>query len=183
MNTYARVTPKPKPAPKVKATRPRKQKTNRQKLINQLSDLCRQITTWRDGCTCVLSSVDGGRCNEVSQWGHVIPQGGSGYLRHSLSNSFRQCGSHNKIHDKINPLIYLNWYRKKFGNRAFDMLEQASMITYHRFTIPDLWEMRDNLQDLYEKRFEMNGATLEQLVEAGYYGEIIAEAWRKDGRI
>lgn len=63
------------------------------------------------------------------------------------------------------------------------MLEKASLVTFHKFTIPELWEMRDNLQALYERRFQMNGATLEQLVEAGYYGEIIQEAWRKDGRI
>ena len=191
MNTYHRpITPKPKPAPlpkkgkkPIKASgKTRKQKTNRQKLVSQISNLCRKITKWRDGCICVLSEVDGSRCNEVSQWGHVVAQGASGFLKHSLSNSFRQCGSHNTIHNH-NSLIYNNWYRHKFGNRAIDMLEKASYITYYKFTIPELWEMRDNLQSLYEKRFEMNGATLEKLIEAGYYGEIIQEAWRKDGRI
>lgn len=180
LNTYPRQ--KPKPAQKVKVKR-KKQKTNRQKLLNELSNLCREITIWRDGCTCVLSNVDGGRCNSVSQWGHVIPQGGSGYLRHSLSNSFRQCASHNLIHDKINPLIYLNWYRRKFGNKALDMLETESLKPHHKITIPELWQMRDNLRHLLDMRHAINGATIEQLVEAGYYGDIIREAWVKEGRI
>ncbi len=179
LNTLPR--PKPKPAPRVKG-RKRKAKTNRQKIVIEISNLCRAITTWRDGCICVLSGVDGARCNEVSQWGHVVAQGGSGYLKHNLSNSFRQCGSHNKIHND-NPLIYTNWYRRTFGNRASDMLEEASKKTYHKFAVPELREMRDMLYELYDNRFAMNGATLEELVAAGYYGDIIREAWLKDGRI
>lgn len=172
---------KPKPAKTAKG-KPRKQKTNRQKLMAELSDLCRKITTWRDGCTCVLVDVDGGRCNNVSQWGHVIAQGGSGFLKHSLSNSFRQCGSHNKIHNN-NPAIYLNWYRHKFGNLAFDLLTEASKKTYHKFAVPELWETRDFYRTIYDQRFVMNGASLAELIEAGYYGDIIREAWVKEGRI
>jgi len=171
----------PKPT---KADRPKKRKvkTNRQKLILEISNLCREITIWRDGCTCVLSGVDGGRCNDVSQWGHVIPQGASGYLKHNLSNSFRQCGSHNKLHTN-NQLIYLNWYRHKFGNLAFDMLTEASKKTYHKFIVPDLWTMRDELKRLIESEYLMNGTDLAGLVFEGYYGSIIREAWIKEGRI
>lgn len=180
---------KPKPAPRekkkpkpIRSTQKGKpKKTNRQKLVIEISNLCREITKWRDGCVCVLSGVDG-RCNNVSQWGHVVAQGGSGYLRHNLSNSFRQCGSHNTIHN-YNATIYLNWYRHKFGNKALDMLESASMVTYHKFSMADLEEMRTNLQNLYALRHEMNGATLPQLVNAGFYGDIIKEAWIKDGKI
>lgn len=174
--------PKPKPT-KAEKPKARKKKTNRQKLIIELSNLMRELTTWRDGCICVLSEVDGGRCSEVSQWGHVIPQGGSGYLKHSLSNSFRQCSSHNKIHDKINPLLYINWYRHKFGSLATDMLDEASKKTYHIFSIQDLIDMRDNLKQLIENRYSMNGASLAELVDAGYYGEIIREAWIKEAKI
>ena len=171
----------PKPT---KADRPKKKKvkTNRQKLILEISDLCRKLTTWRDGCICVLCEVDGGRCNDVSQWGHVIPQGASGYLKHNLSNSFRQCGSHNIIH-KTNQAIYLNWYRRKFGNLAFEMLTEASKKTCHKFTTPDLWEMRDELKDLVGKTYLMAGAGIADLVYQGYYGSIIREAWIKEGRI
>ena len=171
----------PKPT---KADKPKKKKvkTNRQKLILEISDLCRKLTTWRDGCICVLCEVDGGRCNDVSQWGHVIPQGASGYLKHNLSNSFRQCGSHNIIH-KTNQAIYLNWYRRKFGNLAFEMLTEASKKTYHKFTTPDLWEMRDELKELVGKTYLMAGAGIADLVYQGYYGSIIREAWIKDGKV
>ena len=171
----------PKPT---KKDRPKKKKvkTNRQKLILEISDLCRKITTWRDGCTCVLCEVDGGRCNDVSQWGHVIPQGASGYLKHNLSNSFRQCGSHNTIH-KTNQAIYLNWYEHKFGKRAFDMLTEASKKTYHKFTTPDLWEMRDEMKRLIDSEHLMLGTDIAGLVFEGYYGSIIREAWIKEGRI
>ena len=172
---------KPKPT---KKDRPRKKKvkTNRQKLILEISDLCRKLTTWRDGCICVLCEVDGGRCNDVSQWGHVIPQGASGYLKHNLSNSFRQCGSHNKIHTN-NQAIYLNWYRRKFGNLAFEMLTEASKKTYHKFTVPDLWQMRDELKKLVDNTYLMAGTDIAGLVFEGYYGSIIREAWIKEGRI
>ena len=126
--------------------------------------------------------MDGVRCNDVSQWGHVIPQGASGYLKHNLSNSFRQCGSHNKIHTN-NQAIYLNWYRRKFGNLAFEMLTEASKKTYHKFTTPDLWEMRDELKKLVGKTYLMAGAGIADLVYQGYYGSIIREAWIKEGRI
>ena len=177
------MTPKPKPERKPKG-KPRKQKTNRQKLILQISDLCRQITIFRDACTCVLSSVDGVRCNDVSQWGHVIPQGASGFLKHSLSNSFRQCGSHNTIH-KYNQSIYLEWYRERFGNTAIKMLRDASLVTYHKFTIQDLIDRRDEYKRMLEdlQRRAVFGETIEDLVIKGYYGEIIQEAWIKDGRI
>lgn len=171
----------PKPT---KADRPKKKKvkTNRQKLILEISDLCRKLTTWRDGCICVLCEVDGGRCNDVSQWGHVIPQGASGYLKHNLSNSFRQCGSHNKIHTN-NQAIYLNWYRRKFGNLAFEMLTEASKKTYHKFTVPDLWQTRDELKYLLDNIYLIEGTDISGLVFEGYYGSIIREAWIKEGRI
>lgn len=172
---------KPKPTKQAKIKKP-KQKTNRQKLILELTRLCQQITKWRDGCICVLADVDGARCNNVSQWGHVVAQGGSGYLKHSLSNSFRQCASHNIIHND-NPLIYTNWYRETFGQKAIKMLEDASLITYHKFSIPDLWEMRDNLERLIRNTVNMQGATRAELIAAGYYGEIIKKAWIMEGRI
>lgn len=180
-NLLMAIISKPKPVKQAKEKKPR-QRTNRQKLVAEISNLCREITKWRDGCICVLSETDGARCNQVSQWGHVVAQGSSGYLKHSLSNSFRQCGSHNKIHNG-NPLIYCNWYRDKFGTLAMDMLETASKRTYHKFSIPDLWYMRDNLKALLHNTNSMVGATLPEMIDAGYYGEIIREAWIKDGRI
>lgn len=173
---------KPKPERKAKE-KPRKTKTSRQKLILQLSDLCRQITIYRDACTCVLSKVDGVRCNDVSQWGHVIPQGESGFLKHSLSNSFRQCGSHNTIH-KYNQIIYLEWYRETFGNTAIKMLKDASQVTYHKFTIQDLIDRREEYKRMLEDLKRRIGfETMESMIVKGYYGEVIQKAWIKDGKI
>ena len=107
----------------------RKNKTERQMYKEALDSLCQLITIWRDGCTCVLSEVDGSKCSHVSNWGHVIPQGGSAFLVYELSNSFRQCASHNKIHDDVNPLIYTEWYSAKWGRRALAMLNKAQIET------------------------------------------------------
>ena len=171
----------PKPSKQAKGKRKSK-KTPRQLLILELSDLCRKITIWRDGCNCVLSDTDGARCNDVSQWGHVIPQGASGYLKHNLSNSFRQCGSHNTIH-KYSQIVYLDWFRQTFGNRAFEMLKEASLKTYHQFSILDLRELRDSYKELLQNTAVMSLSSFEDKVEAGYYGNIIRDAWIKDARI
>lgn len=174
------VTPAPKPTKQKKAKR--KLKNPRKALLKEIDKMCRQLTIWRDGCVCVLSDVDGGRCDRVSQWGHVIPQGASGYLKHNLSNSFRQCATHNLLH-RSNQAIYLNWYRHKFGSKAFDALTEESKKTYHKFTMADLEEIRDNLHELIGNTYMMGGATLEQLVDAGYYGSVIRSTWVAEGRI
>ena len=149
-----------------------------------LDSLCRLITTWRDGCTCVLANVDGSKCSHISQWGHVVPQGGSAFLIYELSNSFRQCSSHNKIHDDANPLIYTEWYRGKWGHRALEMLKQAQIDNRNfDYDTADLRNMVIEYSDLYDMRFSFSTATLEDKVEAGFYGKLIREAWIKDGRI
>lgn len=151
-----------------------------------LDSLCRLITIWRDGCTCVLADVDGGKCSQVSNWGHVIPQGGSAFLVYELSNSFRQCSSHNKIHDDVNPLIYSEWYAAKWGKRALAMLSQAQID--HRdnendYSTADLRNMVITYSDLYDMRYSFSSSTIQDKVEAGFYGSIIREAWIKEGRI
>lgn len=149
-----------------------------------LDSLCRLITTWRDGCTCVLVDIDGGKCSHVSNWGHVIPQGGSAFLVYELSNSFRQCSSHNKIHDKINPLIYTEWYGKIWGRRALAMLNQAQLDNRNfDYDTADLRNMVITYSDLYDMRHSFSSSTIEDRVQAGYYGSIIREAWIKEGRI
>jgi len=146
-----------------------------------LDSLCRLITIWRDGCTCVLSEVDGSKCSNVSQWGHVIPQGGSAYLVYELSNSFRQCSSHNKIHDDVNPLIYPDWYAGKWGSRALRMLKDAQR--HDDYQTAELRDMVITYSDLYDMRFSFSSSTITDRVEAGFYGSIIREAWIKEGRI
>ncbi len=162
----------------------RKNKTDRQLYKEALDSLCRLITTWRDGCTCVLADVDGGKCSNQSQWGHVIPQGGSAYLVYELSNSFRQCSSHNKIHDDVNPLIYPSWYKSRFGGLALEMLKQAQIDNRNKdYDTEDLRNMVIAYFDLYDMRFSFSSSTTQDKVIAGYYGSIIYEAWIKEGKI
>lgn len=159
-------------------------KTDRQLYQEALDQLCRLITTWRDGCTCVLSSVDGAKCSAQSQWGHVIPQGGSAMLVYELSNSFRQCSAHNKIHDKVNPMIYFDWYSETFGHRALKMLKNAQIqFRGVGHSEADLRNMVIAYFDLYDMRFSFSTATTQDKVEAGYYGQVIREAWIKEGKI
>ena len=163
-------------------SKPAKTKTQIYKMA--LDRLCQLITEWRDGVTCVLASTDGARCGKISQWGHVIPQNNGAFLVYELSNSFRQCDTHNLIHDKRNPDIYFSWYAQKWGHRAKDMLNQA-----WKDNIGIKWSDEDyrnkliELSDLYDMRWGFGNATLEEKVEAGFYGNIIREAWIKEGRI
>lgn len=147
--------------------------------------LCKSMVEWRDGVTCVLAEVDGAACSTVPNWGHVIPQGGSAFLVYELSNSFRQCSAHNKIHDKVNPEIYLEWYRNRWGALALKMLKQAQIDNRGgtNWDETDYWNMLIEMSDLYSLRFSFGGASLEDKVEAGFYGNIIREAWIKEGRI
>ncbi len=146
--------------------------------------LCKMVIEWRDGVTCVLADVDGSACSIIPNWGHVIPQGGSAFLVYELSNSFRQCSAHNLIHDKVNPEIYLGWYGQKWGKLARTMLKDSQI--EHRnqgFGVSDLKDKLGDLNVLYDLRFSFSGSSIEQLVEAGYYGEIIQGAWVKEGKI
>lgn len=162
----------------------RKNKTERQMYKEALDSLCRLITIWRDGCTCVLADVDGSKCSQVSNWGHVIPQGGGAFLVYELSNSFRQCSSHNKIHDDVNPLIYTEWYSGKWGRRALAMLNQAQIDNRNiDYDTADLRNMVITYSDLYDMRFSFSSSTIADKVEAGFYGSIIREAWINEGRI
>ena len=161
-----------------------KSKTKTQMYKSALDRLCQMITTWRDGCKCVLEDTDGGHCGDVSQWGHVIPQNNGAFLVYELSNSFRQCNNHNLIHDKKNPDLYLSWYARKWGQRAKDMLNQAwSDNIGIQWNETDYFDKLVELSELYDMRFSFGSASLEDKVQAGFYGSIIREAWIKDGRI
>ena len=162
-------------------SKPYKTKTQIYKMA--LDQICRNLVEWRDGVTCVLAEVDGSKCSNVPNWGHVIPQGGSTFLVYEPSNWFRQCSAHNKIHDKVNPLIYTEWYRHKWGNTALEMLKQAQIDNRAvDWNDRDYFDWLIELSELYDMRHAFGSATIEQKVTAGFYGTIIREAWIKDGR-
>ena len=155
-------------------------KTERQMFSEALDYVCRELTKWRDGIRCV---IHGDACGRYSEWGHVIPQGSCSYLVYELSNSFRQSDTCNQIHRFVQAPYY-DWYKAKFGQTAYKMLVEAwRNAPKGGQSTQELIELLPRLVDLYDRRYAMNGATIEQLVEARYYGDIIREAWVKEGRI
>lgn len=161
-----------------------KKKTESQLLIAAQSDVCRYLTAWIYGDVwCVLEDVDGAHCGGMPQWGHVIPQGQSGWLRNNPSNFARQCAAHNVLHKNGDPIYFL-WYQHKFGRLALEMLREESK-AHQGIEIPIIG-MRDNLKmlsALYDNRFTVNVCDMESMVAAGYYGSVVKAAWEKEGRI
>ena len=158
----------------------RKNQTHVQLVKMALDELCRLITIWRDGCNCVIISHE---CRGGSQWGHIYPQGSNAHLVYELSNSFRQCEGHNSMHRFIQAPYFL-WYQRTFGHKAFDMLE-AERLAHPtcEYNIMDYQEMRRDLSALYLDRYRYTGASIHEMVSGGWYGNIIKEAWIKEGRI
>lgn len=152
-------------------------KTDKQMYEAALDHICRLITEWRDGCMCV---IHGEGCGEYSQWGHVIPQGANAYLVYELSNSFRQSDKCNLVH-KIVQAPYFDWYKATWGLRAYEMLKEAWQT--QKGGQKNLPQLLMQYVELYENRHNFSLTSREELVAAGYYGEIIKEAWIKDGRI
>lgn len=154
-----------------------KPKTDKQMYEAALDNICRLITTWRDGCKCVIHN-DG--CGQVSQWSHVIPQGRSAYLVYCLSNSFRQSETCNLLHRSVNAPYY-DWYRSTFGERAYKMLIKTWQTK--KGGRKDLPQLLIQYVDLYKNRHKYSVMYMEDLVRDGYFGEIIRDAWVKEGRI
>lgn len=155
-------------------------KTKKQMYEAACDQLCRLITEWRDGCKCVINNKD---CGRVSQWGHIIPQNYSAILVYELSNSARQCDSHNIMHRHIQEPYY-NWLKGTFGATAYRMLFEAWEENRGKhYNERELFDKLVELSDLYDMRHSFGSATIEEKVEAGFYGDIIREAWIKDGRI
>jgi len=163
--------------------KPRKtRKPPRKALMRKLDAICRQIVAWRNE-TCVEADMDGCHCGGVLQWGHVIPQGQSSWLKHDLSNSARQCAYHNLRHKYGDP-IYFIWYAARFGTKSLIALREVSAAQAgKKRTIPELEEQLAALTRLYEERFSHGTDTLAELVEAGYYGEVVRDVWVKEGRV
>ena len=158
----------------------RERKTERQMVCEALDDICRKITTWRDGVMCV---IHGNGCGQQSQWGHVIPQNASSFLVYNLSNSFRQSDTCNLLHRSV-QLPYYSWYEGKFGRLALKMLKEAWLNQPKGgLSTVELWELLERYVVMYQSRNQYAVHDLQELVQAGYYGDIIREAWVKEGRI
>jgi len=160
-----------------------KNKTPRQRLQEALEVMCKAVVFWRDGDrTCVISDMDGGRCGGGRQWGHVLARTSSAWLKYDLGNTFAQCATHNRIHP--DDPIYYDWWRAKFGRRAWERLNQTMRAFQNcDHTLSELEDMLDNLNTLYDERFYHGTDSLTELVRAGYYGEVVKVAWIEEGRI
>ena len=127
--------------------------------------------------------IHGSGCGQISQWGHVIPQGQSAWLVYELSNSFRQSNSCNTIHARINA-PYFDWYEETWGRLAFRMLkDEWKKYKGIDYSTAELRDMVISYFDLYDMRHSFSTSTKGEKIEAGYYGNIIKEAWIKEGRI
>lgn len=176
MNT---IHPYPKPE-KQKKTR-RTAKSRRKILEGQLEAIIKEIVFWRDGQQCVEKEIDGARCGNGLQWGHYVPRKQSAWLKYSLV-TFCQCGSHNYLHDK-GAQTMATWFAMTFGTLAMQRIEED--VREHRGKDRTIAELEDMLQD-YDTMFDTRyyvGLDLCSLVEAGFYGQVIRQAWIDEGRI
>jgi len=178
----AAVNPAPKPT-KERKKRRKKYLTPRQRMEVKLEDMCKQIVHWRDGLECLDVNLDGSRCGGGIQFGHVIPRKQSYWLKYSLSNVGDQCRNHNGMHDRGDP-IHIMAFEAKFGKQSLIALrETAKEHAPGKQPMTEMEEMLSELSRLYEERFAHGTDTLAELVEAGYYGEIVKDVWTKEGRI
>lgn len=172
----------PKPT---KADRPKKPKPSiprRKVILGQIEAIVRQIVFWRDGMQCVEVEIDGVRCGGSLQWGHFIARQQSGWLKYDLA-TFCQCRNHNNLHDKGAQTMHV-WFVEKFGTGAQAALELAARehANGKQRPIYELEEMLAHYDALYDAHFSVT-AELSELVEKGYYGQIIRDAWIKEGRL
>jgi hypothetical protein len=170
------MTAKPKP---LKSNRPKKTKASqpRRKILEkQLEAIVKLIIFWRDGQVCV-QTADGG-CGNGLMWGHYIAQGQSAWLRYDLGNVFVQCGNHN-LRDFHGDKSYATWFINTFGIIAAEALnaEKVAHSGKSQRTIQELEDLLAHYDNLYQKRFYIT-YEFRNLIECGYYGEIIREAYK-----
>lgn len=155
-----------KPCPK-----PVNEHTNLKNVLEQLEDVCRRLVFWRDGGICVEQEMDGRRCYGPIQWGHFIPRKQSKFLKYDLGNTFCQCAGHNNLHDKGAQTMGV-WYAQTLGEQAHSAIEAAARLNVGRkIYVSDYREMLERYIYLYENRPTAYRFT--QLIEYGYYGEIV----------
>ena len=144
--------------------------------MQQLEDICKLITHWRDGAECVERHIDGVRCGGGIQWGHYIPRSESKWLKYDLGNSFSQCRNHNNLHDKGSQTMG-TWFTKQFGQDAADAM-QAERDTHRDGKDRPLFELEEMLAEyteLYQNRFFVDLETY-PLLHKGYFGKVIQRA-------
>ena len=148
----------------------------RKKLEKQIEGIVKLIIFWRDGQQCVMSKMDGKRCGNGLMWNHFIAQGQSRYLKFNLGNVFCGCGNHNMLDfhgDKTLPI----WYMRTFGMRATEMVNAEKRPGF-KWQLHELEALLAHYDDLYQNRYTVD-LDIKSLIRAGYYGEIVREAFGK----
>jgi hypothetical protein len=120
----------------------RKKKTERQKLIEKLDDLTREILYIRFGKQCVM-------CESTEQIGvgHIFSR------KHletrwdidEKGNCYPQCWKHNFAHVR-DQYPYFNWFIEKYGKDELDFLRARHSISTH---LKD-WNLKEKVEE-YEK--------------------------------
>lgn len=137
------------------------------------------IMFWRDGNTCVMGSMDGSRCGNGLMWNHFIAQKQSSWLRLDIGNFFCGCGSHNMLDFRGDKVLAI-WYMRTFGVDCAEKLQlEASLNKGKKRTIHELEAMLQKYDELYQNRYFVDSGNLNELVERGYYGEIIQRVFRE----
>lgn len=171
--------PKPKKQSKKSAKRT---KPNRKVLEGQLKAIVYEIIMWRDGQECVQKGM--GECKNGLAWGHYVAQGQSAWLRYDLGNVHVQCGSHN-LRDYNNDKSYTVWFTKRFGVDCAEAMdkERAEHSRQDR-PIHELRDMLTHYDELYQNRYYVKDTgNVNELVERGYYGEVIKRVFREREKI
>lgn len=124
-----------------------KKKTARQKLVNQLDKITREIVLLRDGeCICPPPSTGH---SKVLQCGHLISRGKHS-VRWDLYNTHVQCSSCNLTHEHY-PHYYTLTFIEKFSKVEYEALCRRSDVV-EKIYIHELAELLEQMQKILEKQ-------------------------------
>lgn len=113
-----------------------KKKTDRQKLIDQLDKLSKQLVYQRDNYTCQHCGKNDGRDYQAS---HVIPVSAGKKLRWDLLNMKVLCYHCHLNWWHKNPLEASDWFNRTFPDRAKYLEENRGI---YKFTEAELEELK-----------------------------------------
>jgi hypothetical protein len=119
---------------------PKKKGKSRKYLIKKLDGLISKFVIKRDKRCVVCASTKQLGCGHVFSRSHYS-------TRWDLSNCFCQCWACNYRHKVGDPMVYYNWFQKKFGRKKFEAL-------YNRWKEESHYKTNDLLEliKIYESK-------------------------------
>lgn len=179
MNKTDAPNPIHKPIRKPKSAKAKK--PSRTILEKQIEAIAKLIVFWRDGSECIERHIDGRRCGGGIQYGHYIPRAQSSWMKWNLGNTHAQCRNHNNLHDKGAQTMSA-WFGNVLGNdvqKAFEKEVSEAIQGKWKYKIYELEAMLKEYDELYQNRYYVDAGNLNELVEKGYYGNIIQRVFRE----